>query len=103
MLAYRQRKAHGIEPSWAVNHGVTISIYYKDPDGNTIETQYDAMEPDEATAFMKGPQFKMNPIGVDFDPEEFIERIKSGESLKSLVERKNDGPRGFESVLQRQG
>ena len=38
LLAYRQRQRAGIEPYWCVNHGPTTSIYYKDPDGNMLET-----------------------------------------------------------------
>jgi catechol-2,3-dioxygenase len=38
LLTYRQRKNHRILPDWPVNHGPTTSIYYKDLDGNQIET-----------------------------------------------------------------
>ena len=38
-ISYLQRKANGIEPFWATNHGPTTSVYYKDPDGNILETQ----------------------------------------------------------------
>lgn len=31
LQAYIQRKARGILPIWAVNHGPTTSIYYQDP------------------------------------------------------------------------
>ena len=75
-----------------------MSMYYHDPDGNTIETQYDTMTAEEATAYMKAPKFQENPIGVDFDPEDMIKRIKSGEPLESLVERGDIGPRGLDSV-----
>ena len=73
-------------------------MYYHDPDGNTIETQYDTMEMEAASAYMEGPAFRENPIGVDFDPEELIERIKSGESLESLIKRKDIGPRSVDSI-----
>lgn len=32
-LTYLQRKENGIVPFWQVNHGPTMSVYYKDPDG----------------------------------------------------------------------
>ena len=86
-LAYRQRKAKGMTPSWCVNHGFTISLYYRDPDGNAIETQWDSMDSATATAFMLSPQFEKNPIGVEFDPEDFIARMQSGEALESLTKR----------------
>jgi catechol-2,3-dioxygenase len=100
MLAYRQRKKSGIEPIWCVNHGPTISLYYQDPDGNQIETQVDNFEnADDATKIMESKEFKENPIGVDFDPEEMIERLLKGESDESLKKRANVGPRGLPDVM----
>ncbi|EXJ79928.1 hypothetical protein A1O3_08213 [Capronia epimyces CBS 606.96] len=93
-LAYRQRKAHGILPFWSVNHGPTTSIYYRDPDGNEIETQVDNFDNnDDATAFMTGPKFEENPIGVDFDPEDLIRRLEAGEDEKSIKKRPDIGKR----------
>ncbi|TVY32290.1 Biphenyl-2,3-diol 1,2-dioxygenase [Lachnellula occidentalis] len=99
LLAYRQRKAKGIEPIWCVNHGPTLSLYYQDPDGNQIETQVDSFPTNEAAAeFMASKEFEENPIGVDFDPEEMIRKLKEGVSEKELLKRKNIGPRGVASV-----
>jgi len=99
MLAYRQRKAKGIVPIWCVNHGPTLSLYYRDPDGNQIETQVDSFEdPEEATQLMKSEEFAENPIGVDFDPEELIEKLKAGVSEKELLKRPKIGPRALESI-----
>ncbi|KIW90826.1 uncharacterized protein Z519_08609 [Cladophialophora bantiana CBS 173.52] len=96
LLAYRQRKVRSINPFWPVNHGPTTSIYYKDPDGNMLETQVDNFDDaDSATKFMKSPAFAENPIGVDFDPEEFIDRLSAGESEAELKKRKEIGPRGI--------
>ncbi|KAF9888886.1 hypothetical protein FE257_008256 [Aspergillus nanangensis] len=95
MLGYRQRKARGIHPIWCVNHGPTTSIYYKDPDGNVIETQVDNFDtPEEATEFMSTGTFAKNPIGTDFDPEEMIRRLRAGEQDGVLKKRKEIGPRG---------
>ena len=75
LLAYRQRKSKGILPLWPFDHGPTTSIYYRDPDGNHIEAQVDNFEYTEsATRFMKSKEFAINPIGVDFDPEDMIRR-----------------------------
>lgn len=102
-LAYRQRKARGILPYWSINHGPTISMYYRDPDGNNLETQVDCFDTDEETnAMMTSPAFATNPIGVDFDPEEMIKRIESGESFESLRTRPDIGPRSVESILHLQ-
>lgn len=93
-LAYLQRKAHGIEPYWCVNHGPTTSMYYRDPDGNDIEAQvenFDTLE--EACGFMDGPLYRENPIGTDFAPEELIKRLESGEDERVIKKRVEIGPR----------
>ena len=79
-----------------MNHGPTTSIYYRDPDGNELETQVDNFkDADEATEFMKSKAFADNPIGVDFDPEEFITRLQNGEKEEVLMKRPQSGPRGL--------
>jgi catechol-2,3-dioxygenase len=94
LLSYRQRKQKDILPLWPVNHGPTTSIYYKDPDGNMIETQVDNFDdPEEATKFMKSKFFSENPIGTDFDPEDLIKRLSNGESESILKKRVEIGPR----------
>lgn len=94
MLSYRQRKARNIEPVWCVNHGPTTSIYYKDPDGNMLETQVDNFDTVEAaTAFMMSDHFSENPIGTDFDAEELIVALRNGEDEQVLKERREIGPR----------
>ncbi|KAM0414664.1 hypothetical protein ACHAPT_013490 [Fusarium lateritium] len=94
LLACRQRKSHGIDAVWCVNHGPTTSIYYKDPDGNMLETQVDNFDTvDEATAFMKSSKFAENPIGTDFNPDDLISAINEGVSEETLKKRKEIGPR----------
>jgi catechol-2,3-dioxygenase len=99
-LAYRQRKKQGMEPTWCVNHGITISIYYEDPDGNRLETQVDCFDNvDEATDFMSTKEFQQNPIGSDFDPEDLVRRLQSGEDHASIKKRIEVGSRGVPSHL----
>lgn len=38
---YRRLRASGVEQIKLVDHGTTRSIYFTDPDGNTIEVGYD--------------------------------------------------------------
>ncbi|KAJ4991090.1 glyoxalase/Bleomycin resistance protein/Dioxygenase [Stagonosporopsis vannaccii] len=93
-MSYRQRKAKGISPVWSVNHGPTTSIYYRDPDGNMLETQVDNFDNlEEANAFMASKHFAENPIGTDFDPEELIEKLRNGANEKQLKIRHEIGPR----------
>lgn len=99
LVAYRQRKSIGMEPIWCTNHGVTLSIYYQDPDGNQLETQVDVFDTvEETNAFMDSEEFAENPIGVDFDPEDIIRRFKSGEPEKSILKRERNGPRTFDTI-----
>jgi len=100
LTAYQQRKAKGILPFWSVNHGPTTSIYYKDPDGNQIETQVDNFDTNEAaTEFMMSHQFAENPFGTDFDPEDWIQKLEGGAEEKELKCRIEIGPRGVPEVL----
>ncbi|KAF5008753.1 hypothetical protein FDECE_4990 [Fusarium decemcellulare] len=99
LLAYRQRKSNGINAVWCVNHGPTTSIYYKDPDGNMLETQVDNFDTvEEATAFMTSEKFSENPIGTDFDPEELISAINQGTPENLLKERREIGPQGMPNL-----
>ncbi|KAK2598862.1 hypothetical protein N8I77_012244 [Diaporthe amygdali] len=99
LQAYRQRKARGIMPIWAVNHGPTTSIYYQDPDGNQIETQVDNFRTvQEANEFMQTPEFAENPIGADFNPEELIKKLENGADEEALKKRLRVGPRGLEAI-----
>ena len=92
--SYRQRKEHGMEPCWCVNHGATTSMYYKDPDDNDIEVQVKNFDDqDEANGFMETEEFRMNPVGTDFDPEEFVGRVESGEDEREIKKRREIGPR----------
>jgi catechol-2,3-dioxygenase len=94
VTSYEQKKEKGIEPHWPVNHGISTSMYYFDPDGNEFELQVDNFDTVEEThAFMSGPEYEENPIGVDIDIPEFIARVRSGESDASIKKRPNIGPR----------
>ena len=76
---YSQLKAEGIKPYWCVHHGITVSMYYADPDGNQMEFQVDACPTVEAANdFMHGPRFTTNPIGVEYDPDAWIAEIRAG-------------------------
>lgn len=57
-------------------------------DGNEIETQVDSFDTAEAaTAFMMGEAFDRNPIGIEFDPNEIMDRMAKGEEVKSILQR----------------
>jgi catechol-2,3-dioxygenase len=67
---YVQLKAKGILPYWCIHHGVTVSMYYADPDGNQMEFQVDAFDSnDEANAFMCGRQMLPTPLESNTTPK----------------------------------
>src|SRR3546814_15517823 len=63
----------------------TTSLYYRDLDGNQIETQVDNFDtPEKLTAFFKSEAFQENPLGVQFDPDLLVERYRAGISEEEL-------------------
>ncbi|PLB35004.1 VOC family protein [Aspergillus candidus] len=92
--SYEQKKALGILPHWPVNHGMSTSMYYFDPDGNEFELQVDNFRtPKEAVEFMASEEYAQNPIGVDIDVDEFIRRVRSGEDEAEIKKRPVIGQR----------
>lgn len=90
---YVRLKDEGITPWRAINHGPTVSFYYKDPDENDVELQVDSFPNSEVTnAWMASEAFLRNPIGIEFDPAEMIRRYESGESDVDLMRRPDDKP-----------
>lgn len=85
LSTYRRLKNEGIEPVFCVNHGGTLSIYYLDPDGNSVELLIDTLTLDQATEFMHSEAFAENGVGYPFDPEDLCERYEAGEPLSSLL------------------
>jgi catechol 2,3-dioxygenase len=68
---YLRLKGAGIVPALCLDHGMTFSYYYADPDGNNVEMQVDNFGSwEKSTEWMKtSPQFKANPIGQFVDPD----------------------------------
>jgi catechol-2,3-dioxygenase len=86
LATYERLKGEGIRPFWCINHGPTTSMYYHDPDGNELEFQvdnYDTLE--EATAYFYSPAFAANPIGVDFDPDALLDKLRKGVAVSALL------------------
>lgn len=63
--AYRELKDRGVPVSFTVDHGVTRSVYFRDPDGNELEVYCD--NPPEAYGRLANPYGGTE--GLDFAPD----------------------------------
>jgi catechol-2,3-dioxygenase len=94
VVTYERLKAAGITPVVTINHGITTSMYYRDPDGGKVELQIDNYDNAQAMHdFMRSPQFEKNPIGVDFDPDELARGYHAGKPQSELT--RYDADKGF--------
>ena len=86
---YARLRDRGITPAFSLDHGVTTSLYYNDPDGNVVELQVDNFDDwAKSTAWMQtAPEFKANPIGVFFDAERVWAAHRAGTSYRDLRPR----------------
>ena len=76
---YAYLKAKGITPYWCIHHNVTVSMYYADPDGNQMEFQVETFYKKAATTpHEHGATNVSNPIGVEFDPDNWLDRLGAG-------------------------
>jgi catechol 2,3-dioxygenase len=94
--SYLRLRDAGIEPDICIDHGMTLSYYYKDPDGNRVELQVDIFGDWQASkAWMRAsPDFHANPIGVFVDPARIAEAAARGESFVEIHRRATAGELG---------
>lgn len=86
--AWERLKGQDIAPHWCINHGPTTSLYYHDPDGNGVELQVDNFaDVADCKAFMRSPAFAQNPLGVEFDPDAMLKRLRAGVPERALLDR----------------
>ena len=85
--SYQRLKELGIRPHRCVNHGVTSSMYYHDPDHNQVELLVDNF----ATA-VEGKNYMRqrsvndrHPIGIAYDPEDFVAQVRGGLRIEELA------------------
>lgn len=85
LSTYARLKAAGITPYWPIHHGITLSLYYRDPDGNRMEFQVDCCTPAQASAFMASEAFAANPAGIVFDPDRLLAQYRNGAGDEDLL------------------
>ena len=99
LATYRRLKNIGIVPVWTTHHGATLSFYYQDPDKNFCELQIDVFDnPEDLEAYFKSGDFNVNPVGVDFDPEQVMARYESGEDPNAILKRVAENPHDVASM-----
>ena len=87
LVLYKRLKGEEILPVWSINHGMTTSLYYEDPNRLREEFQVDNFETKkELNAYIHSDAFAQNPIGVVFDPEKLVERFEKGDPIDELVQ-----------------
>lgn len=85
---FKRLRDENVLPAAPIQHGVTTSLYYQDPDGNLAELQVDNFEdPDAATAYMRGAEYAEDPIGPAFDPVKLAEAFDAGADPAELITR----------------
>jgi catechol-2,3-dioxygenase len=93
---YARLRELGVTPIGCLDHGMTTSFYYQDPDGNAVELQSDNFSSwEQSTEFMReAPEFAEDPIGAPVDPEQMLAALREGASAEELHKRGYAG--GFE-------
>ena len=83
---FARLRASGITPPLCIDHGVTISMYYADPDRNAVELQVDNFHDwAKSSEYMRtAREFAANPIGAPFDPGRAYDAFKAGKTHEEL-------------------
>jgi catechol 2,3-dioxygenase len=85
----RLKDALDAVPHMCLDHGMTISFYYVDPDGNSVEMQADWFgDWSKSKRFMReSAEFEADPIGTFLDPDKVVAARREGASLDELHQR----------------
>jgi len=86
---YSRLRELGIKPHMSLDHGTTTSFYYVDPNGNSVELQYDNFDDwNKSSEWMRtSREFAGNPIGVPVDTSKMIVASNCGASRDDLYRR----------------
>lgn len=83
---YLRLREQGIEPDFCLDHGMTFSYYYADPDRNHVELQVDVFgDWAKSTEWMRtSDEFRANPIGQFVDPDRVAKDHAQGVSFEEI-------------------
>ena len=91
MFLYRRMREYGYDkPPYCVNHGNSTSLYWRDPDGNQVETMMDNFSPSETQDYKRHYQFSAAFGEMDearFDPEKMLALFEAGTPDTTLLDR----------------
>jgi catechol 2,3-dioxygenase-like lactoylglutathione lyase family enzyme len=87
--SYVRLRGEGIVPRACLDHGMTFSYYYADPDGNYVELQCDVFgDWDASRTWMEAsPDFAANPIGAFVDPDKVAAAAAEGVPFEEIRRR----------------
>jgi len=92
LYVYQRMKERGYKPARVINHGNSTSIYYRDPDGNMVETMMDNFRHGEAQEYKRHYQWS-DAFGAMnegcFDPDKMQALYDSGVPDTELIDREN--------------
>jgi catechol 2,3-dioxygenase len=90
---YTRLRDHGVLPFLSLDHGITMSVYYQDPDGNGVEIQVDGFGDwaDSKQWIASSLEFARNPIGTFFNPDKLVEARESGLTFQEIHDRARAG------------
>lgn len=80
---YERLKVIGITPKVCIHHGLTMSLYYRDPDDNGVELSIDNVEKSDWHNWMRN-SLGQNPIGAPLDPDDIARKYHAGASETEL-------------------
>jgi catechol 2,3-dioxygenase len=98
--SFLRLRAAGIVPEFCLDHGMTLSYYYVDPDGNRVELQVDNFgDWAKSSVWMRDSvEFRQDPIGKFVDPQRVADAYASGMSFQQIHERAIAGQLAPESA-----
>jgi catechol-2,3-dioxygenase len=87
--SYLRLRDAGIAPAICLDHGMTFSYYYADPDGNNVELQCDVFgDWEKSTEWMRTSiDFKNDPLGKFVDPEKVAADRADGLDFEAIHEK----------------
>jgi catechol 2,3-dioxygenase len=87
--SYLRLRDAGITPAICLDHGMTLSYYYPDPDGNNVELQCDVFgDWSKSKEWMQSsPEFSQDPLGKFVDPEQVAADRAQGIGFEDIHEK----------------